>query len=221
MSEATVLADTTATQEPSGFRSPHLVGRFRVEPSTGRWAWSDEIYHLHGFEPHEVVPTTDLVLAHTHPDDREGFRDLLGSASRSGAAFSSVHRVVTAKRRELTVTVVGCARPAAAAARSTEMTGYFVDLTTAVAERARERAMADIRAAAASRGAIEQAKGVIAVLFDVEADHAFEMMRKASNDHNVPVRELAQQVVDVVHRREIDRRAAIDLLLGVRRPSGR
>ncbi|MDF2847733.1 MAG: Protein-glutamate O-methyltransferase, partial [Oerskovia sp.] len=38
------------------------TGRWRYELATGQWWWSEETFRLHGFEPHEVVPTTALVL---------------------------------------------------------------------------------------------------------------------------------------------------------------
>lgn len=201
--------DTTVTGEPSGLRSPRLVGSFRLDLSSGRWTWSEAVFRLHGFEPHEVVPTTDLVLAHTHPADRDDVRAALGAAPTAGE-FSSVHRILTARRRELTVAVVGSTEGDPA---RDEAAGYFLDLTSAVAERAGERASADIRAAATTRGVIEQAKGVLAVVYDVEIDGAFDLMRTASNDHNVAVRDLARAVVDVAHRRDVDRRAALDRVL--------
>ncbi len=202
-------ADTTAVGEHSALRSSRLVGSFSFDVPTGRWTWSDAVYVLHGFAPHEVVPTTDLVLAHTHPADRDAARRAL-TAPPLGGAFSSVHRIVTARRRELTVAVVGSVRSGDAGG---EAAGYFLDLTSAVAERAGERASAEIRAAATSRGVIEQAKGVLAVVYDVEIDAAFDLMRSASNDHNVAVRDLARAVVDVAHRRGVDRRATLDRVL--------
>ncbi|MFI2295714.1 PAS and ANTAR domain-containing protein [Isoptericola sp. NPDC019571] len=197
------------TGEPSGLRAPRLVGSFRLDLSSDRWTWSEAVFRLHGFEPHEVVPTTGLVLAHTHPEDRDDVRAALGTARATGA-FSSVHRIVTARRRELTVAVVGSAEDDE---RRDEAAGYFLDLTSDVAERAGARASEDIRAAATTRGVIEQAKGVLAVVYDVEIDGAFDLMRRASNDHNVAVRDLARAVVDVAHRRDVDRRVALDRVL--------
>ncbi|MEU2199198.1 PAS and ANTAR domain-containing protein [Isoptericola sp. NPDC019482] len=201
--------DTTVTGEPSGLRAPRLVGSFRLDLSSDRWTWSEAVYRLHGFEPHEVVPTTGLVIAHTHPADRDDVRAALVTAPTAGE-LSSVHRILTARRRELTVAVVGSTE--ADPARD-EVAGYFLDLTPDVAKRAAERASADIRAAATTRGIIEQAKGVLAVVYDVGIDGAFDLMRTASNDHNVAVRDLARAVVDVAHRRDIDRRAALDRVL--------
>lgn len=204
-------ADTIATGEPSGLRSPRLVGSFRLDLATDLWSWSDAIYRLHGFAPREVVPTTDLVLAHTHPADRDDLRFALDAVPVADE-FSSVHRVVTADARELTVAVVGSARTGTAPGLP-DVEGYFLDLTTVVTERASQWATGQIRAAAANRGVIEQAKGVLAVVYDLQIDRAFELMRNASNDVNVAVRTMARQVVAVAHRRDVDRRAALDRVL--------
>ena len=58
------------------------IGQYRLDLSTGVWWWSPETYRLHGFEPGDVVPTTALVLAHKHPDDRERVRQILDDARR-------------------------------------------------------------------------------------------------------------------------------------------
>ena len=57
---------------PGGaFRSPHaaVVGRYSCRPHTDEWRWSDAMFRIHGFEPGEVVPTTELVMRHIHPED--------------------------------------------------------------------------------------------------------------------------------------------------------
>lgn len=64
-----------------GRRSP--VGRYRLDLSTGEWAWSDEVYVMHGFEPGQVVPTTPLMLSHKHPDDRARVDGVLREASNA------------------------------------------------------------------------------------------------------------------------------------------
>lgn len=43
------------------------VGEYSYHVLEDRWVWSEEMYHLHGFEPGEVVPTTELVMSHKQP----------------------------------------------------------------------------------------------------------------------------------------------------------
>jgi PAS domain S-box-containing protein len=47
------------------------MGTWERELGTGRTLWSDELYRIHGFEPGEVEPSVDLVIALAHPEDRE------------------------------------------------------------------------------------------------------------------------------------------------------
>ena len=56
----------------------------------------------------------------------------------------------------------------------------------------------------ASRAVIEQAKGVIMAMRGVPEHEAFEVLRKSSQDRNVKVRVLAQQIVTGV----VDRKGA-------------
>ncbi|MEV0891653.1 PAS domain-containing protein [Promicromonospora sp. NPDC050262] len=64
------------------------------------WWWSDETYRIHGFEPGDVVPTTALVLAHKHPQDRARVSQVLQAAALTGEPFSSVHRIMDAHGNE-------------------------------------------------------------------------------------------------------------------------
>jgi hypothetical protein len=180
-----------------------LVGRFRCDLVTQRWSWSDETYRIHGFEPGDVVPTTTLVLAHKHPEDRERVARILHAAGRTGAPFSSVHRIMDAQGRERTLTMVGQGRCDPRAGQVRELVGYFVDVTTAVEARASAAASEAIRASAASRAAIEQAKGIIAFALAIDVEEAFERLRKASNMTNVAVRDIARRVVEIASVKKI------------------
>ncbi|GAA1738881.1 PAS and ANTAR domain-containing protein [Isoptericola hypogeus] len=171
------------------------MGQYRVDLATGRWWWSDETYRIHGFEPGEVVPTTAVVLAHKHPHDRDRVRRVLDEARRDGAPFATVHRIVDADGNEHVVSIVGQGRRDDAG-QVVELEGYVLDLTAGVKDLAAERANVSIRAAAASRRDIEQAKGVIRMALDVGDEEAFEVLRHYSNITNIPVRELAARLVE-------------------------
>jgi hypothetical protein len=178
-----------------GARQP--IGQYRLDLATGRWWWSDETYLMHGFQPGEVVPTTDLVLAHKHPEDRDRVERVLASARRTGEPFSSVHRIMDARGKERSLVVVGQGRRDPVTGEVVELLGYFVDVTRVVVEHAQARAQNDIKAASESRGPIEQAKGIVALACGVEPDEAFHLLKQASNDRNVRLRDLAHQVVDL------------------------
>lgn len=170
------------------------VGRFAADLSTGRWRWSDETYRIHGFEPAEVIPSTAVVLAHTHPEHREQVRGVFDHAVRTDEPFATVHRIVDADGHDHVVSVVGEVRSGPSAS-SREVIGYVQDLTSTVREFAAEQAEESIRAAARSRRDVEQAKAIVAMLLDVDDDVAFGVLRHESDVTNTPVRELSQDLV--------------------------
>jgi hypothetical protein len=69
-------------------------------------------------------------------------------------------------------------------------------LLTTAAENA--SAIADIITVLQSRGAIEQAKGALMGLVRCDADHAWRMLRRASQEFNVKLRELAVALVEYI-----------------------
>lgn len=177
-----------------GTRPP--VGRFRLDLTTARWTWSDEVFEMHGFAPGEVVPTTELMLSHKHPDDRARVDSVLRTAAEDGEPFSSVHRIVDAQGRVRTLAVTGQCRREPGSRKVTELFGYFIDVTDVNREVAQREATAAIRASAERRASIEQAKGVLMVGLGLEPDEAFDRLRVASNLSNVPVRDLAVWLVE-------------------------
>ena len=107
------------------------VGSFRFWFVGQRWEWSDEVARMHGYEPGTVTPTTELLLAHKHPDDRRHVQELLDQALHSGGAFSSRHRFIDTNEREHTVLVLADRMlDDSGAVVGTE--GYYVDLTANV-----------------------------------------------------------------------------------------
>lgn len=193
MNEKGVVDQSLEAALAPGLQPP--VGRYRLDLKTERWAWSDEVFEMHGFSPGEVVPTTELMLSHKHPDDRERVDHALRMAASTGEPFSSVHRIRDARGRTRTIAVTGQGRRDPETAEVTELFGYFIDVTDANRELAQREATASIQASAERRASIEQAKGVLMVAFGIDGDDAFEELRSASNQLNVPVRDLATWLV--------------------------
>jgi PAS domain S-box-containing protein len=184
-----------------GTRPP--VGRYRLDLATGQWAWSDEVYVMHGFEPGQIVPTTPLMLSHKHPDDRARVDGVLRRAAETGQPFSSVHRILDAQGRTRTLAVTGQGRRDPASGEVTELFGYFIDVTESHREAAAREATASIRASAPRRAVIEQAKGVLMVVYGMNEDEAFERLRQASNLANIAVRDIAYTLVHLFSGPEV------------------
>ena len=190
------------------------TGAFRYDVTNDRWWWSDEVYRMHGFEPGEVVPTTAMILAHKHPDDRERYAGALTSTSLLGGTFASLHRILDAQGQERVLAAVGDAQPSGAGARVTEITGHFVDVTAAVRLLAAAEATRQIRQADERRAIIDQAMGVTAARTGVSIEEAFDLLRGASMRSNVKLRTLAERVVANARRAA----PSTDLLADLVRP---
>ncbi len=60
------------------------------------------------------------------------------------------------------------------------------------------REIDDLRHAAEARATIEQAKGVLMFVYQVDAERAFAILRRWSMQHQVKVRALAEALIDIV-----------------------
>lgn len=180
--------DGSTTRSFTDLSSSTSVGRFTYRPDTDTWTWSDGMYRIHGFEPHEVVPTTDLVRSHLHPDDVESAQAARQAAITEQRPFTFPHRIVTARREVRVVIAAGHTEPHP---DGPCLVGHLIDVT----EFRRDALEAEVDQAVASfaahRSVIEQAKGVLMQLYSVDADTAWQMLRAYSQSHHRKVRELA------------------------------
>jgi PAS domain-containing protein len=176
-------------------RHDGMTGALRYRPATDHWWWSDEVFRLHGFEPGEVVPTTAMIAAHQHPDDRDGCTDTLARAARHGGSFACVNRIVDGRGRDRVLALVGEAHVGSDGRTVDEITGHFADVTSAVRRQAALEASRQIHEADRHRAVIEQAKGIVAARTGLAPDEAFELLRTASMQVNTKVHDVAGWVV--------------------------
>jgi ANTAR domain-containing protein/PAS domain-containing protein len=190
-----VHASTDSAGPPARPAAANIgVGAFRFWFIGQRWEWSDEVARMHGYEPGSVVPTTELLLSHKHPDDRDHVQDLLDRALHAKSSFSSRHRfidlggnvhdaiVVADRMADETGAVVGTA-------------GYYLDLTATFVENrqvALDAALPDLFEA---RAVIEQAKGVLMAIYRISSEQAFGVLRWRSQETNTKLRELARELL--------------------------
>lgn len=149
---------------------------------------------MHGYEPGSVVPTTELLLSHKHPDDRQHVQDQLDHLLHYGGSFSSRHRFIDTSGGEHTVIVLAD-RMFDANGAVVGSEGYYIDLTDTF-DQARRQVLDDsLPELFESRAAIEQAKGVLMLVYRVNAQAAFEILMWRSQQTNTKLRALASQVV--------------------------
>jgi PAS domain S-box-containing protein len=55
------------------------MGSWALDLRTGVAVWSDGMYRIHGLTPGVVAPNLDVLLEHTHPDDRDRVRARIAS----------------------------------------------------------------------------------------------------------------------------------------------
>ncbi|MCV7218908.1 ANTAR domain-containing protein [Mycobacterium crocinum] len=173
--------------------SPHQVGQFRFYFDDERWEWSDAVQIMHGYEPGTVSPTTELVLSHKHPDDYQQVANTLDDVRRHHKAFSTRHRIVdTTGRIHHVIVVADKLQDASGEVIGTE--GFYVDVTPGEDRKQKQfsEAIAEI---AENRATIEQAKGMLMVVYGIDSEAAFDLLRWRSQEANIKLRLLADQVV--------------------------
>lgn len=195
-------------------RRPH-AGWFRFYFDDDRWEWSPEVEALHGYRPGTVIPTSDLVLSHKHPDDRPHVAGLLAGIRADHQPFSTRHRIIDAAGRVRQVIVVADTL-ADGDGEIVGTHGFYVDVTPGEGADPGEVSAA-IAEIAENRAVIEQAKGMLMVIYGITADAAFELLRWRSQEANVKLRLLAEQIttdfVELAQRGRTPGRAAFDNLL--------
>lgn len=177
--------------------SSHTIGSFRFFFADQRWEWSDDVARLHGYQPGSVIPTTELLLSHKHPDDRAAVAGTLEKAVRDGTAFCSRHRVIDTAGVEHQVLVVGD-RLFDSTGATIGTSGYYIDLGADLANLSREvvdEALSDVVDA---RARIEQAKGALMFVYGINAEQAFAVLQWRSQETNTKLRVLADKLAGAV-----------------------
>jgi PAS domain S-box-containing protein len=190
---AASLDGQAAASQALAAGSSQPMGSFWFYFDDDRWEWSDEVARIHGYEPGEVTPTTDLVLAHKHPDDRAVVATTIEQMRRGRASFSTRHRIIDAHGRSRHVIVAG-SQLRDDNGDLVGAHGFYIDTT---AREVTEQARITERVAEIStrRAVIEQAKGALMIIYDIDADTAFALLTWRSQDTNTKLKSLAEQIV--------------------------
>ncbi|MCP2288419.1 PAS fold-containing protein [Nocardia amikacinitolerans] len=201
---AAVGSDTFQVTETAGLHAldaspdqPPLAGSFRFWFADQRWEWSDEVAALHGYAPGSVVPTTELLLAHKHPDDRAEVADTLVTVVQTGQPFCSRHRIIDTTGIEHHVLVVGDQlRDHTGALVGTA--GFYVDVTDSVDQTRRAVLNEALPELVEARAVIEQAKGALMLVYGISAEQAFNVLAWRSQETNTKLRTVAEKLVSAL-----------------------
>jgi hypothetical protein len=178
----------------SSASAPLAVGAFRFWFIGEIWWWSDDLARMHGYEPGAVTPTTELMLSHKHPDDRQQVQEVLDYALHHGGSFSSRHRFLdTAGRQHSVIVIADRMLDETGAVVGTE--GYYIDLTDTFEQARRDAVNDTLPAVFAARAVIEQAKGAIMLMYRIDAYRALAVLQWRSQATNTDLRALAAQVL--------------------------
>ena len=170
---------------------PQRVGTFEYRYDTDTWTWSDTVAKMHGYEPDEVQPTTELVLSHKHPDDLAHVKALL---KQSSAPFSSRHRIRTTTGETRRVVVVGDA-VTDPYGRIVATQGFYVDVTEAFHADLQQEVGNELQVIVAHRAIIEQAKGMLMAIYERRRRVRVRHYGVASQQLNVKLHDVAAKLV--------------------------
>jgi hypothetical protein len=171
-----------------------LAGTFRVEYPSEKLHWSDEMYQVHGYERGEVVPTLDLLYSHKHPDDRQRCMDLVAKVVQTGGYYCMYHRIFDAQGNTRHVLTSGDAL-LDSNGTVTALEGVLLDLSTTLRRETEQIARDAVVAATATRGVIDQARGILIGRLLVSSDDAFQMLVDHSSHRNIKLAVVAAEIL--------------------------
>jgi fructose-specific component phosphotransferase system IIB-like protein len=214
--ELTDLEGQTPVEHALAGGAPQRIGWFRFYFADERWEWSPQVERMHGYEPGTAHPTTDLVLSHKHPDDYGQVAATLDEIRRTAGAFSTRHRIIDTRGGVHHVVVVGD-QIFNDTGEVIGTHGFYVDVTPAMDKVHHESVSEAVAEIAEARSGIEQAKGMLMLIYRISADSAFELLKWRSQETNTKLRALAEQIttdfLDLPYDEVLPARAVYDRLL--------
>ncbi|TQK31007.1 PAS and ANTAR domain-containing protein [Arthrobacter sp. SLBN-53] len=219
------MADDTPEEQPAVERGladggPWRVGWYRFYFADERWEWSPEVERMHGYEPGTARPTTEMVLAHKHPEDGGQVAATLDGVRRTATAFSTRHRIVDTRGDTHDVVVVGDRLFDESGHTVIGSHGFYIDVTPprAVPSREQQDQVSEVVAEITeARSGIEQAKGMLMLIYRINGDAAFELLRWRSQETNTRLKSLSEQLVkdflELDYHERLPHRSVYDRLL--------
>ena len=156
---------------------------------------------LYGLPPGSAPPDTEAYLELQRPEDRGRVLEAISRACTTARDFALETRIVRAEGQERDVVLVG--EPQLDGATVAAVEGMAIDITEchrpgSPTERAQalEAEVGQLRAAMASRAAIEQAKGILMLLTSCGDQVAFDLLAHISSYTHRKVRDVARVITE-------------------------
>ncbi|MFZ2656708.1 MAG: PAS domain S-box protein [Victivallales bacterium] len=106
------------------------TGSWKLDLSTNRLTWSDEVYRIFGCKPQEFVPTYEAFLGFVHPGDRAALDDAYSRSILEGAdGYEFEHRIVRRNSGEDRYVHERCVHERDDAGSIIQSTGMVQDIT--------------------------------------------------------------------------------------------
>ncbi|SNR38346.1 ANTAR domain-containing protein [Blastococcus mobilis] len=181
----------------SGPPPEHITGRYRYDRRSGTWWWSPEMFALHGLPATSAQPDAGELQP---VEDRGRILEALARAGTDGRAFALETRIVRPDGQARAVVLVGePQRDRTGEVAAVE--GMCIDITECRPHgsdpdraQALEVEVGQMRAAMASRAAIEQAKGILMLLTTCGDQVAFDLLAHISSHTHRKVRDVAEVI---------------------------
>lgn len=189
------LTDTVAVGSDLAGGVHEPLGRYRFDVVADSWWWSDELHAMYGFTPGDVVPTSELLWAHAHPEDRVAATALISTAIAMGGHFSLRHRIIDTRNHVRTVVSLGGAITDAAGT-VVAVAGYVVAISGAQHWNAARSIHRTDVGFPERHTTIEQAKGALRATFGCTSDEAFAMLKWRSQCSNIKLHVVADHLMN-------------------------
>ena len=186
------------------------VGRFVGRPQEDRWVWDQKLLGILGYPGRVETLTLQTLLQHVVADDRRLAADAFGAAVEHGQPVDvscRLHAADGALRSVLIAAEVMEAEPSElsmatfldldvlSGGSGPWLAGLLIDLTELRLSATRAATEHAVTEALRHRAVIEQAKGIVMVVYRVDADTAFHLLRRHSQNTNTKLHELAARLV--------------------------
>lgn len=174
--------------------APQRVGGYLYHRDDDRWEWTDTLARIHGYEPRTVTPTTKLLLSHEYPDDRPHLARTVHAIRTAGGSLHSRYRIIDAKGVTRSIVIVS-ESVVDDTGHITGSSGFFIDISETRDSITIESRNERVSAVSNSRASIEQAKGMLMLVYGITADRAFDILVRQSQHTNVKLRDVAERLL--------------------------